>query len=39
VIESGEVKLFGGLRSQVRMLAEDPDNEIAELAEELAERL
>jgi hypothetical protein len=39
VIESGEVKLSGGLRSQVRMLAEDPDNEIAELAEELAERL
>jgi hypothetical protein len=29
----------GGLRSQIRMLAEDPDDEVAELAEALAARL
>jgi hypothetical protein len=32
-------KASGGLRSQIRMLAEDPDDAIADLAEALAERL
>jgi len=32
-------KASGGLRSQIRMLAEDPDDEVAELAEALADRL
>lgn len=31
-------KVSGGLRSQIRMLAEDPDGEVAELAESLAAR-
>jgi hypothetical protein len=37
--EAGGFKASGGLRSQVRMLAEDPDDEVAELAEALAARL
>jgi hypothetical protein len=37
--QSGELEVSSGLRSQVRMLAEDPNDEIAELAEELAEGL
>ncbi len=32
-------KASGGLRSQIRMLAEDPNDEVAELAEALAARL
>jgi len=35
--ESGTVKLTGSLRSQLRILAEDADNEVAETAEELLE--
>jgi hypothetical protein len=34
--ETGGFKASGGLRSQVRMLAEDPDDEVAELAETLS---
>ena len=34
--EAGGFKVSGGLRSQIRMLAEDPDDEVAELAETLA---
>jgi hypothetical protein len=34
--EAGGFKASGGLRSQVRMLAEDPDDEVAELAETLS---
>lgn len=37
--EAGGFKASGGLRSQIRMLAEDPDDAVAELAEELAARL
>ena len=37
--EAGGFKASGGLRSQIRMLAEDPDDEVAELAEELSTRL
>ena len=39
VCEAGGFKASGGLRSQIRMLAEDPDDEVAELAEALAARL
>jgi hypothetical protein len=39
VCEAGGFKASGGLRSQVRMLAEDPDDEVAELAEALATQL
>jgi hypothetical protein len=35
--QSGELQVSSGLRSQIRMLAEDPSDEIAELAEELIE--
>ena len=34
--EAGDFNASGGLRSQVRMLAEDPDDEVAELAETLS---
>jgi hypothetical protein len=37
--DAGGIKASGGLRSQIRMLAEDPDDEVAELAEVLTERL
>ena len=37
--EAEGFKVSGGLRSQIRMLAEDPDDEVAELAEALAARL
>ena len=37
--EAGGFKASGGLRSQIRMLAEDPDDEVAELAETLVARL
>jgi len=37
--EAGRLKASGGLRSQIRMLAEDPDGEVAEIAEALAARL
>ena len=37
--ETEGFKASGGLRSQLRMLAEDPDDEVAELAEALAARL
>ena len=37
--EGGGFKASGGLRSQIRMLAEDPDDEVAELAEALAAQL
>jgi hypothetical protein len=37
--EAGGFKASGGLRSQIRMLAEDPDDEVAELAETLSARL
>ena len=37
--QSGEWTMPGGLRSQIRMLADDPNNDVAELAEELAEQL
>jgi len=37
--QSGEWKASGGIRSQIRMLADDPDDEVAELAEALAEQL
>lgn len=37
--EAGSFKASVGLRSQVRMLAEDPNDEVAELAEVLAARL
>ncbi len=36
---AGDFKASGGLRSQIRMLAEDPDDEVAELAEALSEQL
>ncbi len=36
---SGSFKASSGLRSQVRMLADDANDEVAELAEELNERL
>ncbi len=39
VSQSGEWTTPGGLRSQIRMLADDPNDEIAELAETLAEQL
>ena len=35
-LEAGGFKASGGLRSQIRMLAEDPDDEVAELAEALS---
>jgi len=34
--EAGGFKASGGLRSQIRMLVEDPEDEVAELAETLA---
>ncbi len=37
--EAGGLKASGGLRSQIRMLAEDPSDEIAEIAEALVARL
>ncbi len=37
--EAGGFKASGGLRSQIRMLAEDPEDEVAELAEALVARL
>jgi hypothetical protein len=37
--ETGGFKASGGLRSQIRMLAEDPNDDVAELAESLATRL
>ncbi len=37
--EAGGFKASGGLRSQIRMLAEDPEDEVAELAETLAATL
>jgi hypothetical protein len=37
--QSGKWRASGGLRSQIRMLADDPNNEVAELAEALAEQL
>jgi hypothetical protein len=37
--EAGELELTAGLRSQLRMLAEDPDDEVAERAEALLELL
>jgi hypothetical protein len=37
--QSGKWKASGGLRSQIRMLADDPNDEVAELAEALAEQL
>ena len=37
--ESGNFEMTAGLRSQLRMLAEDPDDEVAEKAEELIELL
>lgn len=33
--ESGELELTSGLRSQLRMLAQDPDDAVAEAAEDL----
>ena len=36
---SGACKPSGGLRSQIRMLADDPNDDVAELAEVLAEQL
>jgi hypothetical protein len=39
VCEAGGFKASGGLRSQIRMLAEDPEDEVAELAETLVARL
>ncbi len=38
VCEAEGFKASGGLRSQIRMLADDPDDEVAELAEALAVR-
>jgi hypothetical protein len=37
--QAGEFEMTAGLRTQLRMLAEDPDDEIAERAEELIELL
>jgi hypothetical protein len=37
--ESGDLKLTSGLRSQLRMLAEDNDDDVAEAAEQLLEGL
>ncbi len=37
--EAGGFRASGGLRSQIRMLAEDPEDEVAELAEALVARL
>ena len=37
--EAGAFEMTSGLRSQLRMLAEDPDDEVAETAEELIELL
>ncbi len=37
--QSEEWRASSGLRSQIRMLAEDPSDEVAELAEALAEQL
>lgn len=37
--EAGELQPTAGLRTQLRMLAEGPDDDVAEAAEELLERL
>ena len=37
--EAGDFEMTTGLRSQLRMLAEDPDDEVAERAEDLIELL
>ena len=37
--EAGDFEVTAGLRTQLRMLAEDPDDEVAERAEELLELL
>ena len=37
--EAGDLEVTAGLRTQLRMLAEDSDDEVAERAEELIERL
>jgi len=37
--EGGALEVTAGLRTQLRMLAEDPDDEVAERAEELIELL
>ena len=37
--EAGDFEMTAGLRTQLRMLAEDRDDEVAERAEELIERL
>lgn len=37
--EAGDLEVTAGLRTQLRMLAEDPDDEVAERAEELIELL
>jgi len=39
VHEAGDFEMTAGLRSQLRMLAEDPDDEVAERAEDLIELL
>jgi len=39
VHEAGELEVTAGLRTQLRMLAEDSDDEVAEKAEELIELL
>ncbi len=37
--QAGDFEMTAGLRTQLRMLAEDPDDEVAESAEELIELL
>ena len=37
--EAGDIEMTAGLRTQLRMLAEDPDDEVAVRAEELIELL
>ena len=37
--DAGSLKLTPGLRSQLRMLAQEPDDAVAEAAEELLERI
>jgi hypothetical protein len=37
--QAGDFEMTAGLRTQLRMLAEDPDDEVAERAEELIELL
>ena len=39
VHQAGDFEMTAGLRTQLRMLAEDPDDEVAERAEELIELL